>query len=47
MTDKKQNYVACGVFNGRDISVPGHANFREAHLYASLKGWTDIAVLRS
>lgn len=47
MNEKKQNYIACGVFNGRDISVPGHGSYHAARVYALLKGWTEIEILRS
>jgi len=47
MTERKENFIACGVFGGRDISVPGFENRYAALTYASLKGWREIAILRS
>jgi len=46
MTDKKQTYTVCGVFNGRYISVPGHETSGRAYEYASLKGWTEIGIIK-
>jgi hypothetical protein len=46
MNEKRQTYTVCGVFNGRDISVPGHETYWKAREYASLKGWTEIEVIK-